>query len=80
MHRTTVMLDEELYRRMKRTAVDRGRPMRVLVEEALRKYLGLARRTTKESSPSFGVYPARVIGSLSRANIYDEYLKRKAGG
>ncbi len=80
MHRTTVMLDEDLYRHIKRTAVDRGRPMRVLVEEALRKYLGLSRRLPKGNVPSFGVYNANVIGSLRRVDIYEDHLKHKMGG
>ena len=78
MHRTTVMLDEELYRAVKRKAIDRGRPMRLLVEEALRTYLGLVVKRPKAQQPRFGVYRARVRGSLSRQAIYDEYLERKA--
>lgn len=80
MHRTTVMLDEDLYRHMKRTAVDRGRPMRVLIEDALRKYFGLTQRLPKGKLPSFGVYNARIVGSLRRADIYEDYLKHKMGG
>ena len=56
MHRTTVMLDEEVYRAVKRKAVDRGRPMRALVEEAIRAYLGLGRQPKPGKPPRFGVY------------------------
>ena len=78
MHRTTFMLDEELYREVKRRAVDRGRPMRALVEEALRDYLGVTRRGHKSPAPKFGVYPSRVVGSLRREDLYAERLNRKA--
>jgi hypothetical protein len=77
MHRTTVMLDDDLYREVKRTAVDRGRPMRALMEEALSIYLHRAPGRTKAALPKFGVYPARVHGALRREDIYGEYLARK---
>lgn len=70
MHRTTLMLDEELYRAVKRKAIDRGRPMRALVEEAIRAYLGLPNRPAAHRQPKFGVSPSRVIGTLTRKDIY----------
>ena len=77
MHRTTVMLDDALYREVKRKAIDRGRPMRLLLEEALRTYLGQPRPARKTSEPKFGVYQARIIGSLRREDIYAEHLAHK---
>lgn len=77
MHRTTLMLDEELYRAVKRTAVDRGRSMRVLVEEAIRTYLGLGAKPKHGALPKFGVYKMKVIGSLRRADIYEEHIRKK---
>ena len=78
MHRTTFMLDDELYRQVKRKAVDRGRPMRVLVEEAIRAYLGLGVKPRHGKVPKFGVYKMKVIGSLRRQDLYDEHLRRHA--
>lgn len=75
--RTTFMLDEELYRAVKRKAIDRGRPMRILVEEALRAYLGKIKPSSEKSRPKFGVFPSSVRGSLRREDIYKEYLNRK---
>ncbi len=75
--RTTFMLNEELYRAVKRKAVDRGRPMRVLVEEALRAYLGLGAKLKQGRVPQFGVYKMKVIGSLRREDIYADHLSRK---
>lgn len=72
MHRTTLILDEALYREVKRTAVDRDRPMRVLVEEALRAYLGLPKLASKVRPPKFGVYRFHVKGDLRRETIYGE--------
>ena len=77
MRRTTVMLDDELYRAVKRKAVDRGRPMRALVEEAIRRYLGLARGRTPVTRPKFRVFQARVLGSLRREDIYAEHIAHK---
>ena len=75
--RTTFILNEELYRAVKRKAVDRGRPMRVLVEEALRAYLGLGAKPNRGKVPQFGVYKMKVIGSLGRENIYENHPSRK---
>ena len=77
MHRTTVVLQDELYREVKRKAIDRGRPMRVLVEEAIRAYLGIAPKPDQRKRPKFGVYNARIIGSLRRADIYEEHIRHK---
>ena len=79
MRRTTLMLDDELYRAVKRKAVDRGRPMRLLVEEALRTYLGLGAKPKPGTVPKFGAYKAKVIGSLRREEIYKDYLRKKVG-
>lgn len=79
MHRTTFMLDDELYRQVKRRAVDRGRPMRALVEEAIRAYLGLQPRA-QATQPKFGVYQSTVRGSLRRRDIYKEHIARKYHG
>ena len=77
MHRTTIDLDDELYRAVKRRAIDRGQPMCALVEEALRIQLGLGEKRPKKPPPKFGVYRARVVGPWSRREIYEEYLARK---
>ena len=79
MRRTTLILDDDLYRAVKRKAVDRGRPMRVLVEEALRTYLGLRAEPKRGTVPKFGVYKARITGDLRRGDIYTDYLRKKVG-
>ena len=77
MQRTTFMLDEELYREVKRKAVDRRQPMRALVEEALRTYLGLGVKPRRGRGPTFGVYNMRIIGSLRREDIYAAHIRHK---
>lgn len=79
MHRTTIMLDTELYRAVKRKAVDEGQPMRRVVEEALKAYLGAKRQHVKTQRLKFGVYRARVRGTLSRRELYEDYLTHKVG-
>ena len=76
MRRTTLVLDEELYRAVKRKAVDRGRPVRALLEEALRMYLGLSKKPGVRS-PAFEEYLSRVAGPLRRSDIYGGRLSRK---
>ena len=73
MHRTTLMLEENLYRQIKRTAVDRGQPMRALVEEALKDYLGLSPCQVKKNLPKFGIYQARVRGNMTRRDLYAKH-------
>lgn len=72
MHRTTVMLEDELYRAVKRKAIDRGRPMRALVEEALRTYFGWSAKRGRTHPSRFGVFRFRVKGDLRRETIYQE--------
>ena len=38
--RTTLEISDELFRRLKRRATDEGKPLRQIVESALRVYLG----------------------------------------
>ena len=77
MHRTTLMLHDELYREVKRKAIDRGRPMRALVEEAIRAYLGLGGKPPVGKLPKFGVYKMKIVGSLRREDIYRDHLRQK---
>ena len=78
MRRTTMMLDDDLYRQIKRTALDYNRPMRALMTEALRMYLGRLRRPRKAPLPKFGLYEARIVSSLRREEFYRERVDRSA--
>jgi hypothetical protein len=77
IRRTTVLLEEDLYRQMKRRAVDRGTPVRRLVEDALKSYLGINEETPTSHPLAFGVYQGRIVGSLRREDLYREHLLRK---
>jgi len=73
--RTTVALDEELYRQVKRKAIDLDRPIREIVQEALRLFCqGQQAASTHNKMPRFGAYRSRIKGSLSRAEIYRDRL------
>ena len=75
-HRTTVVLDEELYRQVKRRAVDLDRPIQEIVQEALRRFCQ-GRSTAvsvRRRMPRFGAYRSRIKGSLSRSEIYRDRL------
>ena len=73
MRRTTVILDEQLYRNAKKTAVDQGQSFKQLLETALRNYLSkpLIISPAKKKLPKFGVYRFKVKGDLRRETIYD---------
>ena len=72
MHRTTIELEETLYRLARKTAIDRDKPFKELVGEALQQYLlRLGVETPKRKpDPMPGVYPSQVTGTLSRRDIY----------
>lgn len=42
--RTTVEISDHIFRQAKKTAADRGVPLRQVIEEALRQYLGSGRQ------------------------------------
>jgi len=72
-YRTTLMLDEAIYRRIKRMAVDRNQPIRAVVQEALRLFCeGRLPSSRKAGMPRFGRYRFRLKEGLRRADIYAE--------
>ena len=74
--RTTVALDEELYRQVKRRAVDLDRPIREIVQEALRLFCQgrVTAAPGRHRMPRFGAFRSRIKGSLSRSEIYRDRL------
>ncbi len=73
LRRTTVALEDGLYRQVKRMAVDLGRPMRELIQEALRLFCEgrlLGRRPQR--MPHFGAFRCKIRGGLRRADIYED--------
>ena len=60
--RTTVVLDELLYREAKRAAVEQDKSLKEIIEEALRIFLrGGQQRMRKGAGPRFGVYSGRPV-------------------
>ena len=74
--RTTVVLEKELYREAKRVALEQDKTLKEVVEQALRAYLGWDKVGVQRSREGrFGVYTAKVRGSLRRESIYRDSLK-----
>jgi predicted transcriptional regulator len=74
--RTTIVLEKELYRQVKRLALDQDMTLKEIVEKAIRAYLrGDHERAQRSRAGRFGVYTGKVRGSLRRENIYRDILK-----
>ena len=74
--RTTVVLDELLYRQAKRVAVEQDKSLKEIIEEALRSFLrGGQQRMRKAAGPRFGVYPGKARTDLRRETIYRDLRK-----
>jgi metal-responsive CopG/Arc/MetJ family transcriptional regulator len=74
--RTTIVLEKELYRQVKRLALDQDKTLKEIIEQALRSYLRGDHPTGQRSrTERFGVYAGKVRGSLRRENIYRDILK-----
>ncbi len=74
--RTTVVLDEGLYRQAKRVAVEQDKSLKEIIEEALRTYLrGGQQRRGQAAGPRFGVYPGKPLTDMRRETLYRDLLK-----
>ncbi len=76
--RTTITIDEDLYRRLKASAARRGRTVSELIEDAVRDALRPRRRSGSEPSPlptfgGSGVLPGVDLSDLrSLVDAMDE--------
>jgi hypothetical protein len=59
--RTTLDLDDALYQATKRAALDAGRPVTALVEDALREALARRRQSAGRGSPRLPVLKGRRL-------------------
>ncbi|HSE85411.1 MAG TPA: ribbon-helix-helix protein, CopG family [Candidatus Binatia bacterium] len=74
--RTTIVLEKELYRQVKRLALEQDKTLKEIIEQALRSYLrGDHEPRQKSRGGRFGVYAGKVRGSLRRENLYRDMLK-----
>ena len=75
MPRTTIDLDDALYRVARKVAIDHDKTFKQVVQEALQRYViqggSAIRKPRRDAMPR--AYPARIRGALSRREIY-EYL------
>lgn len=74
--RTTVVLEESLYRQAKRRALERDKTLKELIEEALRTFLRGGKQAGEVTKgPRFGVYPGKPLTDLRRETIYRHVRK-----
>ena len=74
-HRTTVVLDERLYRQVKQTALQQDRTIREVVQQALEWFCqGRLAGRSQARMPRFGAYRSRIKGDISRSSIYEERI------
>lgn len=67
--RTTIDLDDQLLTAAKQLAAEEGRPLRSLVEEALRARL--AREEDDEEAPALPVFDPRTPGTHRGVDLVD---------
>ncbi|MBI2070838.1 MAG: type II toxin-antitoxin system VapB family antitoxin [Elusimicrobia bacterium] len=80
MHKTTLMLDDSLFKQAKRLALEQDKPLRAVVEEALRQYLYKPSHAPAQGDSLMDRFPpfnASLKGGLDRGSIYEEYLEHK---
>ena len=69
--RTTIVLEKELYRQVKRLALEHDTTLKEIIERALRSYLrGNQQRGQGNRRRPFRVYAGKIRGQLRRDNIY----------
>ncbi len=75
--RTTLVLDEALYRQAKRVAVEQDKKLKEIFEEALRAFLmgGQQQGRRQQAGPPFGVYPGKPLRDLRRETLYRDLKK-----
>lgn len=73
IRRTTIALDERLYRQVKQTALLQDLSIKDVVQEALRLFCSGRLATSRPARrPRFGAYRFGITGSLRRVDIYSD--------
>lgn len=73
--RTTIVLEKELYRQVKRLALEQDKTVKEIVELALRAYLRGDDQRQRSKKGRFGVYAGKARRSLRREDIYQDIPK-----
>lgn len=69
--RTTVVLEESLYRQAKKGAVEMDKSLKEIIEEALRGFLmGDQGQRETVARPRFGIYPGKPTAATRREDLY----------
>ena len=77
--RTTLTLDEDILKEAKKLAAEEKKPLKGVIEAALRNYLEQKVRTRRLTLADFPAYNlGRVKEKLiKRSSLYNDYLDRK---
>lgn len=72
MIRTTVRLEDNIFKEARKEAIDRGMAFTDLINQVLKNYLSLTKKAKKRDF-KFKIYKmGRIVGSLSREQIYSQ--------
>ena len=77
--RTTLTLNEEILKEAKKLAAEEKKPLKGIVEDALKNYLEQKVKTRRLTLADFPVYNLGRIKTrlIKRSRIYSDYLDRK---
>ncbi|MBI2040181.1 hypothetical protein HYT18_03840 [Candidatus Microgenomates bacterium] len=77
--RTTLTLDENILREAKKLAADQRKPLKRIVEAALKTYIEQKGNTKKLTLTDFPVFNLGQINEklTGRRNLYSDYLNSK---
>ncbi len=72
MIRTTITLDENIFKEAKKYAIDQGSAFNTLISNALKNYLVGRLKLTKHKFDLKIYKMGRIRGNLSRSEIYED--------
>lgn len=73
MIRTTVRIEERIFKDARKKAIDEGLPFAKVVNQALKQYLQIPKNKPKKQKFEYKIYNiGQIKGSLSREDLYDD--------
>lgn len=70
MIRTTIRLDEDIFKEARKKAIEERKPFADIVNSALREYLKAEQKKLVRKKVEFGAYHIGAKGTLRRVDIY----------
>lgn len=71
MIRTTVRLEEQVFKEARKKAIEEGKPFAEVINSALRQYLRAEYKRGVAKKIKFGAYHLGAKSSLRRVDIYE---------